>query len=143
VPLETGLRTLLLAEPTITSLVPAQAIGGTTYPSIFNEHPKRKAEPPYILIRQTTFDPYVCLDGTSGLASYEFEIDCVASEVQDSIAIGSAVSGILKDYSGPAGASDTIKAVIWQNKRMEVLQEDEGRDVQRHAVVLSFQIQAT
>jgi hypothetical protein len=141
--LETGLRTLLLAQPSIASLVPTQTVDGNTYQRIFNEHPARKIVPPYILIHLIDFDPYACLDGTSGLSSYEIDIDCYAVEYPDSVAIASAVHTFLKDYTGPAGALDSIKAVIWLNKRHDKVFEDQGRDVRHHIESMSFQIQAS
>lgn len=141
--IETGLRTLLINEASITTLVASQSVRGSTCPGVFVEHPVRGFQLPYILIHQVGIDPMVCLDGTTGMESYEIDIDCYAVEAHDAIAIGNAVSDYLKDYTGAAGADDTINAVIWQGKRMDVIQEGEGRDVQYHIVSLSFQIQAS
>lgn len=140
--LETGLKTLLLAEPTITSLVPSQTMRGNTFRGVFNEKPIRGFAVPYILISLIDFDPYVCLDGTSGLASYEIDIDCYADDYASALSMASAVSEFLKDYTGAAGPDDIIEAVIWQSKRHDMIQEGEGRDVQHHIIGQSFQIQA-
>lgn len=138
-PLETGLKTLLLAQSSITSLVPAQSIGGTTYNGIFNESPEQGFVLPYILIHQIDCDPMVALDGTSGMMDYEFDIDCYATKYATALAIADAVADYLKDYSGAAGSS-TINSVVWLGKRHDRIYEGQGRKVVFNIVSLSFQI---
>ena len=51
--IETGLRTLLLAQASITAIAPAQTIGGISYPAIFTEYPEQSFQAPFIVISQT------------------------------------------------------------------------------------------
>lgn len=139
--LETSLRTLLLAQSSITTLVSSRDIGGTTYYAIFNENPEEGFAPPYILIHLIDFDAMGALDGTTGMTSYEIDIDCYSTKVSASLAIADAVHSFLKDYTGAAG-SDTIDAVFTLNKRMDDYPEGQGRKVFHNITSLSYQIQA-
>lgn len=139
--LEVGLRTLLLAQSSITALVPAQTIGGTSYPRVFVSNPKQGIDRPYILIKKPKVKPNVCLDGTMAVANYTVAIECCADEEDDAMAIAAAANTFLKDYSGAAG-SHSIKAVIWQDNSLEYTQEAQGRDVQIHKDTLTYLIQA-
>lgn len=141
--IETGLRTLLLAQAAITALVPDQSVGGRTYDAIFNEYPDQGIQPPFIVISQTDFDPLECLDGTTGMEVSVFEIDCYASNEPDCIALGKAVSDFLKDYSGAAGASDVINAVHWEKKTYNRIPLEIGLDARQHIKKLTFRIQHT
>ena len=141
--LELGLKTLLLSQLSITTLVPIQTLSGTNYYGIFNENPVEDFKPPYILIHLIDDDANVCLDGTSGTATYDFDIDCYAYRFDKSVQIGKAVFDFLKDYAGPATAEHSIKAVIYEGKRHDKIYEDQGGDVRHHIESLSFQIHAT
>lgn len=141
-PIESGLRTLLLTQSSITTLVPSQVVEGTTYYGIFNEYPEEGFKLPFILISQVSFDPYVTLDGTAGMGSYEIDIDCYANKYSTALAIADAVTEFLKDYSGSAG-SNTINAVIWLGKRHDRIFEGQGRKVIQNIVSLSYQIQGS
>jgi hypothetical protein len=137
--IETNLRTLLLAQSSITTLVPAQTIGGTSYPGIFDEHPVQGFKPPFILISLIDDDPMLTLGTTGGLEKTSIDIDCYAFSKPAAYAIGSAVKAFLQDYKGAAGTG-TISAVEYQGRRYDAIYEAQGRDVREHIVSLNFEI---
>jgi hypothetical protein len=142
--IETGLRTLLLAQSSITALAPAQTVGGLSIDSVFLDHPVEGVKAPYVLITLTSHDPYKRLDGTGGtLRRSDFDVDCYASNKPDAIALAGVVETFLRDYVGAAGASDTINAVLWENSRDEVVFLGDGRDARHYVRSLSFIIQHT
>lgn len=139
--IETGLRTLLLGQTGITSLVPAQTVGSVNYPGIFNEDPAQGFVPPFILISQTDFDAYLRLDNTIGTKATDFDIDCYSYSFPASLTIAKAVSDFLMDFTGAAGPLDTIRAVLWEGKRSDKLFDNQGNDTRQRIVSLSFKIQ--
>jgi hypothetical protein len=142
--IETGLRTLLLAQSSITTLAPAQTVGGLSVDAVFLDHPVEGVKAPYVLITLTSHDPYKRLDGTGGtMRRSDFDIDCYASNRPASIALAGAVETFLRDYVGAAGASDTINAVLWESSRNEVVSLGDGRDARHYVRSLSFIIQHT
>jgi hypothetical protein len=125
--IEIGLRTLLLAQASITTLAPAQTVGGVAFEAVFLDNPAEGVKPPYVIITQTGHDPYKRLDGTGGtLRKTELDIDCYAS-----------------NYVGAAGASDTINAVLWENARDDTISTGDGRDQRHYVRSLQFSIQHT
>lgn len=139
--IETGLRTLLLAESTITALAPAQTIKGQSIDAIFNEYAEQGFLPPFILISLIDFDPMKHLGGTTGMETTEIDIDCYERTYPRALALAKAVSDYLKDYTGAAGGSDTINAVLWEDKRYDKIFDADGRDVRQHIMGLNFRIQ--
>lgn len=138
--IETGLRTLLLAQSSITALVPAQTIGGVSVPGIFNEVPMQGFRCPYILISQIDSDPILHLGATGGMGTTDFDIDCYSNTHAGALAIAAAVVAFFADYSGAAGASDTVNAVHYEGRRYDPIYEAQGRDVREHIISLSFQV---
>lgn len=141
--IDTGLRTLLAAQSSITSLAPSQTIEGISRPSIFNEEPPQGAALPFIVITQTDHDPLPTLDGTYGMEMTTFSIDCYTNELPAGQTLRKAVSDFLKDYSGAAGASDTINAVIWQGNSYRKLVNPDGTDTRQRIASSSYLIQHT
>ena len=142
--IETGLRTLLLAQASITALAPAQTVGGVSFPAVFLDNAAEGCKPPYVIITQTGHDPYKRLDGTGGtLRMSEVDVDCYAHNRPDAIALGAAVETFLRDYSGAAGASDTINAVLYESHRDDVISTGDGRDQRYYVRSFQFSIQHT
>ena len=141
--IETGLRTLLLSQSTITSIVPQQNVEGINVPGVFNESPIQGFRPPYILISKISVDPWLHLGASSGTHATDFDFDCYALTHPLAIQMAAAVKAFLEDYTGLAGADNTIKAVLWQGGRYDRVFEDQGRDVREHIESLSFTIQHT
>lgn len=140
-PITTGLRTLLLAQPNITAICKPQKLGNTTYPGIFNEFAPEGFKPPYVLISKTDTDPLVVLDGTYGLRFNEFDFECYSRDQVEAESLGDIVETFIKDYTGQAGPSDTIKAVILENRRYDKIFEEQGGDQRQHIQSISVTIQ--
>lgn len=136
-----GLRTLLLAESSITTLAPAQVIQGKSYSAIFVDKVKQGIKPPFIVISRSGFDPMKTLDGTTGMKSTEIDIECWEYTETEAEALAAAVSAYIKDYSGAAGGSDTIDAVLWDSVNDFKEAEDDGKDLWRFVTVLNLTIQ--
>ncbi len=142
--IETGLRTLLLAQSSITTLAPAQTVGGVSFPAVFLDNPAEGVKPPFIIITQTGHDPYKRLDGTGGtLRLSEIDIDSYATSRPGAIALSNAVEVFLRDYVGAAGASDTINAVLHDSTLDDIVTLGDGRDQRHYVRSLSFRIQHT
>lgn len=139
--IKTGLRTLLLAESTVTALCPSQTIKGASRGSIFVRKAEQGAKPPFIIITRIDNDPLLALDGTYGMESSEVDIDCYEYTDVKAEALADAVSDYLDDFSGAAGGSDTIDAVLLESRNDFEVPEDDGSDRVRYVVTLSFTIQ--
>lgn len=135
-----GLRTLLSGQASITSLVPAQVMkNGATVNRFFVDKIAQGIIPPYIVISRTRVDPRKTLGTTTGIVESEIDVDCFADTEPLAEAISAAVSSFLKDYTGPAGVLDTIRAVEWDDTN-DFQNPEVGQDVWRHAVTLTFTI---
>lgn len=145
--IETGLRTLLLAQSSITTIAVPQIIDKVTYQGIFNEHPVQGFVPPFVLISMTDRDPLAHLGATSGLQFTDFDIDAYHYSHPGALALGKAIQDFFfppgggGDFSGAAGADDTILAVLYEGKRYDEVFEDQGRDVRQHISSLSINVQ--
>lgn len=139
--IKAGLRTLLLANGSITTLCPAQTVKGISRGSIFVGTIPQGAKPPFIVISRIGHDPMKALDGTTGMVSSEIDIDCFENTEPEAEALATVVKDYLKDYSGAAGGSDTIDAVLLQDINDFENPEQDGNDTWRYAVTLSFEIQ--
>lgn len=140
--IKTGLRTLLLAQSSITTLAPAQTVSGKSYNAIFVEKVKQGFKPPYIVISDTSHDPMNTLDGLTGMGNSEIDIECVEFTEPEAQALAKAVSDYLRNYTGAAGGIDTIDSVEWTNRQTFTgKDETDAADVWRFNVVLTFDIQ--
>jgi len=140
-PITTGLRSLLLTRSDITAIAKPRKIGGITFSGVFNEYPSQGVVPAFVLISQTDLDPLVALDGTYGLRSNEFDFDCYSRSFPEAEQLGDLVESFIKDYTGPAGPSDTIKAVIFESRRYDKVVEEQGGDQRQHVQSISVTIQ--
>ena len=145
--IETGLRTLLLSQPEITGIAKDQSVQGVVYRGVFNEHPVEGFFPPFVLISQMSLDPLAHLGATSGLRFDEFDIDAYSRSYPEALALSQAIQDFLfppdgsGDYTGPAGTDDTIKAVVFEDKRYDEVFEAQGQDIRQHIVSLTIQVQ--
>lgn len=145
--IETGLRTLLLAQPEITGIAKTQTVNNIVIEGVFCEHPVEDFLPPFVLISQMTLDPLAHLGATSGLRFTEFDIDAYSRSYPEAIALGNAIENFFfpsdgsGDYSGAAGQDDTIKAVVYDGKKYEEVYEDQGSDIRQHIISLSITVQ--
>ncbi len=141
--IDTGLRTLLLDQSSITTLIPAQTINGTSHPAIFNEEPPEGVLPPFIVISLIANDPMLTLDGTYGMQASNFDIKCFAYKFEDAKTLSRTVRTFLDDYSGAAGGSDTINAVLLQGVSYDKLYNQDGTDSRQRIATLGYLIQHT
>jgi hypothetical protein len=101
--IEAGIRTLFLAQSSITSLVTNQTIDTVSFAPIFDQEPAEGIKPPFIYIERDSRDPMGALDGTYGMQSSELTIHCVGSTSLKADAIANAVTAYFADYKGAAG----------------------------------------
>ena len=136
-----GLRTLLLAQSSITSLIPSQTVNRITFPGIFCDNAPQGVKPPYVVIHAMATDPMLTLDTYSeSLKSDDIEIDVVCYSVPQARSISDTIRQFIDDYNGAAGDNDTIKAVLWNDENYSYDFPDEGRDTKYHIITTSYQI---
>lgn len=138
-----GLRTLLLAQSSITALAPAQTINGISIPSIVCDNAPQGMVPPYVVLTDISNDPMNTLDAYSEtLQAVEVDIDCYSYSEPAARTLGQTVWRFIRDYTGAAGADDTVKAVnVEDNGTYRYDFPAEGRDTRFHIVSLSMLIQ--
>lgn len=143
--IDEGLRTLLLAQAGITALVPSQTVNRVTVPSIFVDNAEQGAEPPYVVITITDGDAMLTLDGTyhDTLREAEVDIDCFSYDRTEAATINTTIRQFLDDYSGAAGASDTIKAVLHDTPVPGYDYPAEGADTKFYYMTTTYTIQYT
>lgn len=139
--IETGLRLLLLAQPSVTSIARPKDAKDVQHEAVFNETAPQGLVTPFVIIRQIDNDPMGTLAETAGLEATTFEIDAVSRGYDDGLRLRKAIDNYLKDYSGPAGPEDVIEAVIMGDKRYENTPEDQGGDTWQHRFTRSFYVQ--
>jgi hypothetical protein len=138
--LKNGLRDLLLAEPSVGSLLYPQEVDRDTVDKVFVSTVDQGVTVPYLVISRTGHDPMGTLTNTTGMAQTEIDVDCFAATPAAADDLADAVEGYLKDYSGGAGNRDYIDCVIFEDKNDFENTEGDGNDNWRHAVTLSFTI---
>ena len=136
------IRSLLLLQTTITSLVPAQEINRVAVPGIFVGDAIQGFAPPYVVIEEIDTDPMLTLaDGTFGLEMVEVDISAYSYSEPGSKRLRRAIRDFFDDYSGVAGSS-TIKAVILQPGEISDYEDPkEGRDTKLYFSTVSFLVQ--
>lgn len=138
-----GLRTLLLAQTSITTLAPAQTVKGISTPAIVCDNAPQGMVPPYVVLTDISSDPMNTLDAYSeSLQSVELDIDCYSYSEPAARTLGQTVWRFIRDYTGPAGSDDTVKAVVVEDHgtyRYDF--PAEGRDTRFHIVTLSMLVQ--
>lgn len=133
----TSLRTLLIAQSTITALAPSQTVGGVSYRGVFNENPVQGFRTPFVLIAHINDDPMKTLGATAGLSKWNVDVDCYGKTFTEASELCEAVKAFLVDYKGSAGPN-TIDAVELQDTRYDAIYEAQGRDVREHILSLNF-----
>lgn len=107
--IDEGIRTLFLAEGTITALL------GSSTAGVYVSYAPQTVTRPYVEIHVISDDPMVVTTGTTGLATTELDIVCRAENSVDASDLAEAIAAYFDDFTGAAG-SDTIKAVIRQDR---------------------------
>lgn len=143
--IDEGLRTLLLAQSGITTLAPSQTIERNTVPAIFCNSAVQGVKPPFVVITIIGGDPYLTLESTyhEGLRSAEVDIDCFDYSSSAAATLNKTIRQFLDDYTGAAGANDTIAAVLHDTPVSGYDYPSEGFDTKFHYVTTTYRIQYT
>lgn len=136
-----GVRALLRQQPSIMGTVKPQTVQNITYPGVFTRNVVQGFKPPFIVIKRADFDPMECLDGTTGLQSTTLNITSSSNSDEESEALAKAIQDFFKDYAGPAGLDQTIKAVNWLDQQDTEDEDNQGGDQFQYAVTNVFQVQ--
>lgn len=141
--IDTGLRTLLLAQSSITTLVPTQTINRNTIYPIFCTSVMQGVVPPFVLIKRLGGDPMLTL-GLNGetlktavieISSYSYS--AVANETLDR-----TIRVFLDDQlEVAAGASDTLKAVLFDEPTAGYDSPVEGTDTRFYYCRTTYTVQ--
>lgn len=134
--IEEGIRTLLLAESTVSTLL------GEATKGVYVDHAPQNAVLPYVEIHNTSMNPMLHLGTTGGMRSSELDIDCKAATGEAARALADAVEAYIDDYSGAAG-SDTINAILLQDRVRDVEPPDGARANPRYVQTIDIQCQWT
>lgn len=136
-----GLRTLLLAQTSITTLAPTQIVGGITLPAVMCDNTNQGMKPPWVIVNSDDEDdPVATLDGT---ICEDISIDSVAFSEQAARALNAAVKSYLEPFVGTAtaaGVTDTIQGVFWQDQNYSYDYPPDGGDTKFHKVTSKYQV---
>lgn len=130
-----GLRTLLLAQSSITDVVGTSGIYVTAAP--------QSAEVPYIVIDRVRDEIYKGLSGNLGTRHCEVDIDCWHTKPGTASALAKIVSDYLDDFSGATGGSETILAVHQVDESDTFDPPPSGGPIQEFATILNLEIDYT
>ena len=128
-----NLRTLLIAEATINTLLSSTTACGT-------DKTDQNIAMPYLVLTQLNEDLMLTLGATTGLRNVEVDIDCVASSRVTADNVADAVETYIKDYSGAAGAS-TIRAVLLNDRAYDAIPIGQGTENYKFVTTLNLQVQ--
>lgn len=128
-----GLRTLLLSESTITSLLASTS-------SVYLDAITQNHEMSYLSVTLLNQDPMMTLGGTTGMRSSDVDIDCVCTSRLKSDALADAVDDFIKDYTGTAG-SHTINAVTGVGRAYDVVEIGQGTDTHKYVTTVNIEVQ--
>lgn len=134
--IENGLRTILLAESTVSTLLgePTKGVYVTQVP--------QNAVAPFILITVMSMDPLKHLGSTGGLRFTDIDIDCKAKVQDDAQDLADAVEAFIDDFTGAAG-SDSVKAVLLNGRTPSVETPDGRQEQGRFVETIDVQVQWT
>lgn len=129
--MRSGLVALLSGESTISTLVGAR---------VYINAAKQGAAFPYIVLTQMGSDENQTLDGSTGVRSVEFDVDCKSKKSVQAETLGDAVRVFIENYTGAAG-SQTINAVHLNSETSEIEPPTDGSDTPVHVVLLDITVQ--
>jgi len=134
--IEQGLRTLLLAQSSISTLL------GEATKGVYVMQAPQNAVEPYIEIHVMSMNPLLHLGTTGGVRFTEIDIDCKARTLPEATSLASAVETYIDDLTGAAG-SDTVNAVLLNDRAQDVEPPDGKREYGRFVETIDAQIQWT
>lgn len=143
--IDQGLRTLLLAQSSITTIAAAQTVGQVSIPAVFVDAPAQGVKPPYVVITIIGGDRFNTLDSTyhNSMRQVEIDIDSFSYDKTQAATLDETITAFLDDYTGAAGSADTIKSVYADYAVSGYDFPNEGDDKKAYFVTTAFQIMYT
>jgi hypothetical protein len=129
-----GLRTLLLAQSTVTDVVGQK---------IFVTAARQGQDRPYILIDRVSDEKIKGLSGFLSAKHCEVDIDCWANTASAAAALAKIVSDYLDDFSGATGGTETILAVHQVDEDDTFDPPSSGGQIQEFVTILTLEIDYT
>jgi hypothetical protein len=124
-----GLRTLLLAQSSITDIVSQKIFVGAA---------RQGTEQPYIVIDRMSGEKFKGLDGNQGTRRAEIDIECWHNTPGDATTLADVVSDFLDDYTGAAGSA-TIKESTQVDEADNYDQPKSGGEIGEWVTILNFE----
>lgn len=131
--LEVGLRTLWIAQASITG-----AVSGSTA-SVFASTADQDTGTPYVVYRFGDTDPQNRLDSSSLQHRSDVMVECYAERFSHAVDLRDAIYEFMKDYTGAAG-DQTIHGVLARKGGMDFEQPFDGGRRGLHIAELSLDI---
>lgn len=130
-----GLRTLLLAQSTVTDVVGTSGIYVTTA--------RQTTSLPYIVLDRVGDEKYTALDGYQSARHAEVDIECWHKTPGQAAALAKIVSDYLDDFSGATGGDETILSShhIDDNDTFDTPQS--GEEIREFVTILNFEFHYT
>lgn len=129
-----GLRTLLLAQSSVTDLVSTR---------IFVTAAKQGEVLPYIVIDRVSDEKYKGLSGYLSTRHAEVDIECWGKTQSTAASLAKIVSDYLDDFSGATGGSETVLAVQQVDEDDTFDPPDSGGQIQEFVTILTFELDYT
>lgn len=129
-----GLKTLLLAQSSVTDLV------GTR---IFKTAARQGTDKPYIVIDRIDSEKYKGLSGYLSTQHAEVDIECWASTQTAAAALAKVVSDYLDDFSGATGGTETILAVHQVGEADNYAPPKAGGEITEFVTILNVELDYT
>jgi len=131
--MRSGLVSLLANESTVSAIVSSR---------IYISKSPQGAMLPHIVITQMGSDEMGAIDGTPGLRSVDFDIDCKSDRSVEAESLGNIVRVFIDDATGSAG-SQTVEAVLLNNESTDYEAPTDASDKGVHTTLLDVTIQYT
>jgi len=131
--MQKGLRTLLLAQSSITNVVGAAGV--------YSQRAPQNASPPFIVLHKMSTEENKTLTGVTGSTRFmDFDIDCKATRYGSAQDLAIIVRDFIKDYTGTAGG-ETVSAVLLNGEAEDYEPPSDGSDIGLHVVTVDASIQ--
>lgn len=143
--IDEGLRTLLLAQSSITALAPAQTVGKVSIPAVFVDAAAQGVVPPFVVVTVIDGNPFTTLDATyhDTMQQVEIDIDSFSYDKPAASTLDKTIRQFLDDYTGAAGASETIRSVYHEYPVPGYENPGDGDDKKRYFVTTTYTIMFT
>lgn len=128
-----GLRTLLLAEATVT------AVTSNIYVTVA----RQAATLPYIALDRVSDEKHKAIDGYVSARHCEIDIECWDSTPSDAAALAKIVSDYLDDFSGATGGSETILSSHQMDDNDSFDGPESGAEIKEFVTILNYEFQYT